>query len=239
MLPVVQSARSILIQYQRIELRLLTSTMTLGRAADCDVRVDDPGASRQHARLRARIDGVWIEDLGSKNGTLVNGVKVPREGQRLNPGDTFYVGSQRFVVLDASKRKESATATQSLGRAAQISEAEAEWAGRGSTTVTGDPGLTMLGAGRAVLRDATRPVEQRFTEAMRVVKDLVSSNAEQGAKDLLGEALDVLLAETPRRVLSSLVVATVRALVTRWSMQGSQPGVLSERLEQLQGWEAR
>ena len=52
-----------------------------------DVPLDaDDFASAQHARIEPRRDGVWIEDVGSTNGTYVNGVRLC-EPRKLTPGD--------------------------------------------------------------------------------------------------------------------------------------------------------
>ena len=70
--------------------RLVKPVVTLGRLAECDVVVDDPGASRQHARIR-RADGEWIlTDLGSTNGTLVNDEVV--QERMLDDGDRITIG---------------------------------------------------------------------------------------------------------------------------------------------------
>jgi FHA domain len=61
------------------------SELLLGRSRDCDVVLESSAVSRRHARLLFR-DGQWVLcDLGSKNGTTVNGVGVGR--CRLRPGD--------------------------------------------------------------------------------------------------------------------------------------------------------
>ena len=66
--------------------------LTIGRSAQNDVQIgDDEYASARHARLEPRRDGVWIHDLGSTNGTFVNGVKLSRS-RRLAPGDIVRVG---------------------------------------------------------------------------------------------------------------------------------------------------
>lgn len=65
--------------------------LVLGRAAECDVPVDSPRASRRHARVTAEGDRAVLEDLGSKNGTFVNGERI--DGPRtLRPGDRIEVG---------------------------------------------------------------------------------------------------------------------------------------------------
>ena len=66
--------------------------VTLGRLPECDVVVDDPGASRQHARIRGTDAGFELVDLGSTNGTLVNDVPVGEhlleDGDRITIGQT-------------------------------------------------------------------------------------------------------------------------------------------------------
>ena len=66
--------------------------MTIGRGATNDVPLrEDEYSSTRHARLEPRRDGVWIEDIGSTNGTFVNGIRLTRE-RRLVPGDVVRVG---------------------------------------------------------------------------------------------------------------------------------------------------
>jgi hypothetical protein len=65
-------------------------SMTIGRLPECDVVVDDAGASRQHAELRRTDDGFVLTDLGSTNGTLVNG--SPIREHLLEDGDRITIG---------------------------------------------------------------------------------------------------------------------------------------------------
>ena len=69
-------------------------TLSIGRLPECDVTFADSNVSRRHAELRAVGGGYVIVDLGSTNGTRVNGVAV-RE-QLLRNGDEVSVGSSRF-----------------------------------------------------------------------------------------------------------------------------------------------
>jgi hypothetical protein len=57
---------------------LQTPVTLLGRGTDCDLRLVDPGVSRHHAELRVEDDQVVLVDLGSTNGTFVNGQPVRR-----------------------------------------------------------------------------------------------------------------------------------------------------------------
>jgi pSer/pThr/pTyr-binding forkhead associated (FHA) protein len=68
-----------------------TAAVTVGRGAGNDIPLDDDFASTLHARVESRPDGVWLEDVGSTNGTAVNGVRV-EEAQKLAPGDVIRIG---------------------------------------------------------------------------------------------------------------------------------------------------
>jgi hypothetical protein len=66
--------------------------LTMGRGANNDVPIPtDEYASGRHARFEPRRDGVWIEDIGSTNGTFVNGIRVTRE-RKLVAGDVVRIG---------------------------------------------------------------------------------------------------------------------------------------------------
>ncbi len=73
-------------------LTLDSQALTVGRGAANDVPLpDDEYASSRHARFEPRRDGVWIEDIGSTNGTYVNGIRLTRE-RKLVPGDVVRIG---------------------------------------------------------------------------------------------------------------------------------------------------
>jgi len=73
-------------------LTLDSHALTIGRGAANDVPLpDDEYASSRHARFEPRRDGVWIEDIGSTNGTYVNGIRLTRE-RKLVPGDVVRIG---------------------------------------------------------------------------------------------------------------------------------------------------
>ena len=72
-----------------------TPKVVLGRSREADIRISDVNSSRQHAELRQQGTAYWIVDLGSLNGTLVNGKRVDR--QRLRDGDRITLGSTEIV----------------------------------------------------------------------------------------------------------------------------------------------
>jgi hypothetical protein len=66
--------------------------LRVGRGGDNDLSVEgDEYASSHHARFEPRRDGVYVEDIGSTNGTFVNGIRLTRE-RRLAPGDVVRIG---------------------------------------------------------------------------------------------------------------------------------------------------
>ena len=83
----------------------------IGRSAECELRVPSVAASRRHAAVFRRGDEVSVRDLGSTNGTLVNGEKISGE-RALEAGDRIEVGGVTitFCRVDASLTGEDATA---------------------------------------------------------------------------------------------------------------------------------
>jgi hypothetical protein len=74
------------------ELTLDSAALSLGRGSTNDVNLArDEYASTSHARVEPRRDGVWLEDIGSTNGTYLNGIRLSR-AKRLTPGDIVRVG---------------------------------------------------------------------------------------------------------------------------------------------------
>jgi len=74
-------------------------TLTVGRDQTADLTVDDAGVSRIHVRLEHRGSGVLVTDLGSRNGTFVNGERVPEPGALAPLGSVIRVGKTLLVTL--------------------------------------------------------------------------------------------------------------------------------------------
>ena len=74
------------------DLVLNSAPLTVGRGEQNDVELEaDEFASAEHARFDPRRDGVWVNDVGSTNGTYVNGTRLGRP-QKLAPGDIVRIG---------------------------------------------------------------------------------------------------------------------------------------------------
>ena len=76
--------------------RLSKRVSTMGRSRDCDVVVPDPNASRTHAEIRHIGLDYYLVDMGSTNGTEVNGQLVKRHA--LADGDSIVVGTTEIHV---------------------------------------------------------------------------------------------------------------------------------------------
>lgn len=82
----------------------------IGRAAECDIPVAADEISRRHALVKPTPDGVSVEDLGSSNGTYINGKRV-QQGF-LNPGDELRLDAVRFVLVAPGVEMSAAQATK-------------------------------------------------------------------------------------------------------------------------------
>jgi len=69
----------------------------VGRSGDVEVALRDPEVSRQHACFQSRNGVVYVDDLGSRNGTLLNGRRVT-EAIEVREGDAVDVGTTRMMV---------------------------------------------------------------------------------------------------------------------------------------------
>ena len=78
---------------------LLVATTTLGRSPNCEVYVPDRRASRRHARILWDGESGTLEDLGSTNGTLLNGRRITAP-EILRDGDEIAIGSATFTFRD-------------------------------------------------------------------------------------------------------------------------------------------
>ncbi len=84
------------------EFELSGEEMVLGRANEADISIPDTSVSRKHVRFRRLPEGWAVEDLGSGNGTLLNGVAVAEESPLRN-GDTLVVGDTELSFSDPSQ----------------------------------------------------------------------------------------------------------------------------------------
>ncbi len=114
-----------LLRHKGIDVRLATeASLVIGRDPRCDLLVDDVDCSRQHARLWVRDGVVWIEDLGSQNGVLVQGVRIAAPTQ-VPAGSAIRLGKSDFLLrsVDAAAGL-AARGTAQQGDERLVAEAE-------------------------------------------------------------------------------------------------------------------
>lgn len=97
---------------------LAEGTYIIGRSRSADFFINDRSASRRHARVVVGAEDTVLEDLGSKNGTLVNGVRLTG-ARRLNVGDRITIGSQHFTLSRETSHEE-----ETSGRSLTVEEAD-------------------------------------------------------------------------------------------------------------------
>ena len=110
----------------------LRGATVLGRHSECHVCINADGISRKHAQITVEADGLTVKDLGSSNGTYVNGEKI--EEQHLNVGDEVKLDNLRFLIqtpgMPEPASKEAAKKTTAPhGNAAPIEQAESGGSG--------------------------------------------------------------------------------------------------------------
>ena len=100
----------------------------VGRSSDLDMVLVEDMVSRKHARITMQQDQIWIDDLGSTNGSFVNGEKIKRA--RLKEGDRVLIGTSILKVIagegaradstDAKRDLENVATTPAVFQGAQI-----------------------------------------------------------------------------------------------------------------------
>jgi pSer/pThr/pTyr-binding forkhead associated (FHA) protein len=81
----------------------------IGRQRNCDLRIPLDSISRRHCEVHCNTQGVVLRDLGSRNGTFLNGAKISNKEQVLHPGDRIQIGPITFVLqINGQPARESA-----------------------------------------------------------------------------------------------------------------------------------
>jgi diguanylate cyclase (GGDEF)-like protein len=75
-----------------------TDSVVVGRGTGCDLRIDDTSLSRQHCRIRRTNGAYFVEDLGSRNGTMVNGLRI-QAPQLLEDGALVQLAASTIIMF--------------------------------------------------------------------------------------------------------------------------------------------
>lgn len=108
------------------EIPLKKEKFVIGRASDCTLRAGSEAISRHHCAIVRGDEGLKVRDLGSRNGTYVNGDRIEAE-TLLKSGDTLRVGSLEFRVdlgqdINRAKKPKVASIGEAVSRAAANTE---------------------------------------------------------------------------------------------------------------------
>jgi len=95
------------LMFERRPIPLLEGANVIGRAPDAAIQIDSPGMSRYHARIAVAHDIATLEDLGSKNGSYVNGMPVTT--RRLADGDEIRLGTTILIFRIRSQSSQTET----------------------------------------------------------------------------------------------------------------------------------
>src|SRR6516165_9552127 len=102
------------------EYPLTRSSMTVGRAADCDIQLNAPSVSSRHAVLLRVGEGWFLSDLGSSNGTFVNHQRI-KQNIRLNSGDLIDLCGAQFHFVGGGSLSSTRTRAFSLQESGDVS----------------------------------------------------------------------------------------------------------------------
>ena len=103
------------LRYLHHDLELTEGEFAVGRNASCQLSLDDPLVSRRHALLVVTGNQVTVQDLGSRNGVLVNGERI--EGVvTLTEGDRILIGAQEMTLVESSGEHPQPKRSRTLNR---------------------------------------------------------------------------------------------------------------------------
>jgi predicted component of type VI protein secretion system len=102
------------LRHRKRELDLSEGSLTVGRSSSCQLFLDDPLVSRRHAVFLVAGSGVTVEDLQSRNGVLVNGMRIEVRTS-LHPGDRVLIGSAELTLV-ATPSEVAKAIDESVGR---------------------------------------------------------------------------------------------------------------------------
>jgi len=164
----------------------------IGRSLEATLKLDDPGASRKHARVYRTASGVMAEDMGSGNGTYVNGERIA-EPTLLRDQTVIQISDHAFRFVSGEP---AAAGARPETRVADIKIRDTEPAGGSAIQGTLDVGATMVGGVFAAPADGDTA---KLSERLRTIVKI--SNSLQTVLDideLLGVILDQLFEAFPQ-----------------------------------------
>lgn len=174
---------------QGVRLPLDVPRLVLGRGTQCDVRVADSEVSRRHVQL-IREDGRWtLTDLGSSNGTFVNG--KPVQSAVLSQGDQIQVG-RSILVFDSGEPRDQSAVQQRIRLVTDVAQEESRIVG----TATGNAASKMV-QDAAVGAATGTPVGASLQTLYRITEEVArpTTSLDQTLQRILDLTLDTIGAD--------------------------------------------
>lgn len=172
-------------KHQGKTIDLAGTDCIIGRHESCKIRIASEEVSKQHCRLKHKADGLYLKDLGSRNGTFLNDQPIADE-VKIKPGDLLRVGPMTFLIaqgkaVPAKAAAGSPAAGKSAGGsadddmiAAWLSEGgDLEQSGHDTTEVTAPQQPTAAGkpavsdGKESAVDSALKSVRERSQEIIR------------------------------------------------------------------------
>jgi pSer/pThr/pTyr-binding forkhead associated (FHA) protein len=187
-------------KHQGKRLTIPEGETLIGRDATCQIRLATNEVSRQHCRLICKGDQITLQDLGSRNGTLVNDVAIHGEVQ-LSPNDTFRVGPVAFQVSGKKStagppRKAGASDDSILNWLTDESDDDTE----DTTIVKRDPATSKAATPLSDSSDSLTPLppQKKFKTIGEEGEDIIQRHYELVQSGKLPKRIPALKTETPK-----------------------------------------
>jgi adenylate cyclase len=195
-------------------------SLVVGRGVASDIAIYDPTISRRHAELTVGTDGVQVKDLGSSNGTCINGNRV--SAGRLNPNDSITFGKVLFQLKELRPADYVSGAGKAVPPSPVISDTiirQLMVAGAGPTGITSRNRTSGFGQ----LRVAAASAEERQAKKLSLLLDI--------SQKLSGEFdLDKLLRSVVDMMFEVMDVDRVSILLRNESTGELVPSMSRSRL---------
>jgi phosphoserine phosphatase RsbU/P len=214
--------------------KLADGEYVIGRRSDCQIFVPDMRVSRQHARLWKEGDGWTLEDLGSNNGTFINGVKV-QQGTLLRHDDEIMIANNRIRVeardtpeVRATEGGPAVTIVDTAGSSSIIRSREDTGSGR----------MPIVSSGMISIADqrAIRLIERKLDALTQILHATASSDT---ADALLQKLVDALLDLFPQAEDVGVLVEDERTGELKVQVQKHRAGPTSATDKQPYGGDLR
>lgn len=202
------------LRYQHHDIALSDGQFVVGRSAGCQLSLDDPLVSRRHAMLTVAQDAVTVEDLESRNGVIVNGLRIPGKTQ-VQPGDKILIGSQELVLLRG--RENSMRETASLpgrGTLPKLSVVPELLGGAESTAPPGQPRDDQTGDAESDSSTVRRVTAFKLLGGV-AEKALAMGRADEAERLLSGPLADIVEASRNGKPVSPWLVDVAARLAAK------------------------